>query len=77
MIKTLAVAAALTVSLAGYAAAQQSPPAAPAHHLSPHRRLPPSPPAPPPAPPSDAPSFSRYRSGADAVAARLGPYVRG
>jgi hypothetical protein len=44
MIKTLAVAAALTAGLAGYAVAQQAPPVAPAHHLSPHhhlRRLPP------------------------------------
>jgi len=44
MIKTLVVVAALTSALAGYAVAQQAPPAAPAHHLPPHhplRRLPP------------------------------------
>jgi hypothetical protein len=44
MIKTLVVAAALTVRLAGYAVAQQAPPAVPAHHLPPYhllRRLPP------------------------------------
>jgi hypothetical protein len=44
MIKTLVVAAALTVGLAGDAVTQQAPPAPPAHHLPPHhplRRLPP------------------------------------
>ena len=44
MIKILVVAAALTSGLAGHAVAQQAPPAAPTHHLSPHhplRRLPP------------------------------------
>ena len=44
MIKTLVVAAALTSSLAGYAVAQQAPPAPRAHHLPPHhplRHLPP------------------------------------
>ena len=49
MFKTLAVAAAVTVGLAGYAVAQEAAPAAPAaapteHHLPPHhplRRMPP------------------------------------
>jgi hypothetical protein len=39
MIKTLVVAAALTVGLAGDAVAQQAPPAPPAHHLPPHHPL--------------------------------------
>ena len=49
MIKTLVVAAALTVGLAGDAVTQQAPPAPPAHHLPPHqplRRLPPRHPRP-------------------------------
>ncbi|MGC2788123.1 MAG: hypothetical protein WA397_30680 [Roseiarcus sp.] len=44
MIKTLVLVAALTSGLAGYAVAQQAPPAPSAHHLPPHhpmRHLPP------------------------------------
>ena len=71
MIKTLVVAAALTVGLAGDAVAQQAPPAPPAHHLPPHHPLPPIASSSPAPSPSAAPSFGTDRSGTDAVAIGL------